>query len=185
MSKIQNYSLIYTLLILGLGMIHISFALIGLVCYASPVILFQKHHDKTFCKKYCPRASLLQKVFSRIGLKRKMPKWLNTQNVKSFFAYYMVSNFFFAIMSTLAVYFGRIEAMDHLRLFMAFESPIALPQILNFDLPMFMIHYSYRVYSMIFSSILIGFVLGFLYAPRTWCVVCPVNTLSVPKALKV
>ncbi len=97
----------------------------------------------------------------------------------------MGANFLFALMSTTAVYFGRILPMDFVRLFMVFKAPFVLPQLLTLNLPTWLIHYSYRIFSMLFSSVLIGFTLGFIYAPRSWCVICPVNTLSVPRSLKI
>lgn len=179
----QTFSFIYTLAIFGLGMIHISWALIGLVCYISPLVLYLKNKDKTWCRSYCPRASLLSTVFENISLHLKAPKWLTSKSVKDFFVIYMGLNFFFASMSTLMVALGRIAPMNHVRLFMAFKAPFTLPQLLDLNLPPFLTHYGYRLYSMMLSSIIIGFVLGFLFAPRSWCVVCPVNTLSMPKKL--
>lgn len=183
MSKIQKYSFIYTLLIFAFSFVHISFALIGLVCYFSPFYLFMKYKDKTFCQKYCPRASLLQVIFSKIGLHKPIPKWLNNQSIKEFMIYYMSANFIFAILSTTMTYFGRMEGMLYIRLFMAIPTYWTLPQLIQFEMPVWLIHYSYRILSMILSSILLGFALGFVYAPRTWCVICPVNTLSVSKKL--
>lgn len=180
----QDLAFMSTIAIFGLGMIHISFALIGILCYISPFVLYLKYKDKTWCQKYCPRASFLNKTLEKISLHLKRPKWLSSKEVKDFFVIYMGINLFFALMSTMGVAFGRIEAMDHVRLFMAFRAPFALPQLLVLNLPEALIHFSYRVYSMLLSSILIGVVLGFLYAPRTWCTICPVNTLSVPKHLK-
>jgi polyferredoxin len=39
-------------------------------------------------------------------------------------------------------------------------------------------HLSFRVYSMMFTTTVIGLLFGFVYKPRTWCMVCPVNTIS-------
>lgn len=185
MSQIQKYSFIFTLSIFALSFIHISFALVGLICYFSPFYLFMKYQDKTFCKKYCPRASLLQTIFSKIGLHKPIPKWMSNENIKEFMIYYMGANFLFAILSTTMIFLGRMQPMAYIRLFMVIPTYIELPQLLTFAIPDYLIHYSYRILSMLLSSILIGFVLGFIYAPRTWCVICPVNTLSVPKRLKV
>jgi hypothetical protein len=84
-------------------------------------------------------------------------------------------------MSTLMVALGRMEALDHVRLFMVFQSPLSWPQWAQWSLPAAVIHGSYRVISMLLSSTLLGLVLGYLYAPRTWCSICPVMTLTSPK----
>lgn len=180
----HRFTFVYSLAVFGLSLIHISFALIGLACYISPVILYLKYKNKTWCQNYCPRAVILSTLFDRFGLHLKSPRWLTTNSIKEFFIYYVSMNFFFASMSTLMVYLGRIQPMLFVRLFMAFEAPFTLPQMLSLNLPVFVLHFSYRVFSMLFSSLLIGLVLGFLYAPRSWCVICPVNTLSVPRKIK-
>jgi hypothetical protein len=179
--NLQDISLLYTIAIFGMSMMHIGFALLGLACYAGAVGFYLVKRDKTWCTKICPRASFLSKTLSKISLHKKMPKHLTHQNVKSFFVWYMGLNFFFATMSTIMVALGRMDGLLHVRLFMAFQAPFTLPQLLSISLPEFLTHFSYRIYSMTLSSTLIGLVLGVLYAPRTWCAVCPVNTLSVVK----
>lgn len=180
----QKYFFLYTIAIFALGMINITFALMGLACYIGPIILFLKHKDKTWCQYYCPRALFLTKVLSKISFHLKAPQGFTSNNLKEFFVTYMSLNLFLASMSTLMVYLGRIQPMPYVRLFMVFKAPYPLPQLFAWNLPDYLIHASYRVYSMMFSSVLIGLALGILFAPRTWCVICPVNTLSVPKHLK-
>lgn len=180
----QDLTFMITLGILGASFIHISFALIGLLCYLGPIYLYLRHHDKTWCQKYCPRASFLSKGLNKISLHLKQPLWLKSKDIKTFFVVYVGLNFLFATMSTLAVATGKIEPLDHVRLFMFYKVPLVLPQLIDIDLPMFIIHFSYRILSMLSSTLIIGCGLGFLYAPRIWCTICPVNTLSVPKKLK-
>lgn len=177
----QSFSFIYTLAIFGLAMINISFALIGLLCYLSPLYLYLKHRNKTWCQVYCPRASFLNRLLDHFSLRLKRPDWLTSKTIKTFFIVYMGSNLFFAMMSTIMVALGRIAPMLYVRLFMVFRAPFILPQYMELGYPEFILHFSYRMYSMMLSSILIGIVLGILYAPRAWCAICPVNTLSVPK----
>lgn len=179
--RIINYSFVYTILIFGLGMINISFTLIGILCYISPLVLYIRYRNKKWCQTYCPRASFLTVTLQKISLKLKKPNWLTSHSVKTFFVYYMLLNLLFALMSTTAVALNKIEPMNYVRLFMIFKAPFTLIQLIDFSLPAFIIHFSYRLYSMILSTTLIGLVLGLLYTPRTWCMVCPVNTLSTVK----
>lgn len=77
------------------------------------------------------------------------------------------------------VFKGRINAMETVRFMIAFQLPWNMPQLLNINfIPSWAIHLSFRVYSMMFTTTVIGLLLGFLYKPRTWCTVCPVNTIS-------
>lgn len=183
-TNLQDRTFILTILIFLLGMIHISLALIGLLCYLGPLVTYLKTRDKTWCRELCPRAGFLTKSLKHISLGLMPPKWLSGQSVKDFFVTYIGLNLVFATMSTLMVALGRIAPMPYIRLFMVFRAPFILPQLVIWPLPDFLIHLSYRVYSMLLSSLLIGLVLGVLFRPRTWCSICPVNTLSTPKLKK-
>ena len=180
MKNIPDRLALITIGIFLVSMIHISLGLVGLLCYLSPLISYLRHRDKRWCQRYCPRASFLTLLLSRISRHRKPPANLTQMRVKRGLLIYMGANLFFASMSTLIVALGRLEPLDHLRLFMIFQSPIAWPQLLEWALPDFVIHGSYRVISMLFSSTFLGVVLGYLYMPRTWCSVCPVMTLTTP-----
>jgi len=82
-------------------------------------------------------------------------------------------------MSTLMVFKGRMDAMERVRFMIAFQLPWEMPQLINItSLPNWAVHLSFRVYSMMFTTTVIGLILGLLYKPRTWCMVCPVNTIS-------
>jgi len=45
-------------------------------------------------------------------------------------------------------------------------------------MPDWAVHLGFRVYSMMFTTIIIGLLLGYLYRARTWCGICPMGTLS-------
>ena len=72
----------------------------------------------------------------------------------------------------------RIPPMDYVRFLMAFPIPIELPQLLQINLPDALIHLSYRIFSVMFTSTVIGLTMGFLFRPRSWCGICPVQTLT-------
>jgi len=45
-------------------------------------------------------------------------------------------------------------------------------------LPDWVVHLGFRVYSMMFTTTIIGLLLGYLYRARTWCAICPMGALS-------
>ena len=72
-----------------------------------------------------------------------------------------------------------MEAMEKVRFMIAFQLPWNMPQLLNISsIPDWAVHLSFRIYSMMFTTTVIGLVLGLLYSPRIWCTICPVNTIS-------
>ena len=76
---------------------------------------------------------------------------------------------------------GKIAPIDRVRFLVIFTIPIEIPQLLPIDLPNAIIHLGFRAYSMMFTSTVVGLVLGVLYTPRSWCGICPINTLTKPK----
>lgn len=164
-----------------LGFVHITFSLLGMICMILPFILFFRTNDKVWCKRYCPRASLFVKALSKVSLSRKLPKGLTSQDAKRIVLVYFGINLFFATMSTIMVSIGRIAPIDYLRFLIAFPVPFEMPQLITLTVPDTLLHLSYRIYSMMMTSTAIGFLLGFLYMPRTWCVICPIQTLTTVK----
>jgi hypothetical protein len=179
--EFENYQdslFVITLLFFLVGMIHISLAMVGALCFIIPFVQYKKYKQQVWCKYYCPRAGLFSMLLSKISLKRKMPKWMTGQKIKKIVLVYFTINVFFATMSTLMVSLGRMPEMDYVRFLIVFRAPFTLPQMLDFYVPTGMIHLGYRLYSIMFTSTTIGLILGFLYVPKAWCVICPVRTLT-------
>ena len=170
---------IVTILFFILGFFNIIFAWLGFACMIIPFILLVKDGKKTWCQNYCPRASLFTVLFkNKSGQGIVAPRWLKSPKAKEFLLYYFGFNFFILFMSTLMVFMGRMEAMEKIRFMIAFQLPWNMPQLLNIStMPNWVVHLSFRVYSMMFTTTVMGMVLGFIYRPRTWCTICPVNTI--------
>jgi len=181
MKRWKDWLFLGTLLFFGLSLINISFALVGVICMVLPFMMRLTARDKLWCKGYCPRASLFSKVLKPISLGIKAPDWLYTDKTKQLVLRLFCINLFFASMSTMMVFFGRIEPMNYVRFLMAFVVPIQLPQFITLNLPPFIIHFSYRIFSIMFTSSIIGIIIGILYRPRSWCAICPVQTLTTVK----
>ena len=173
-----------TLLFFALGFIHISLSLLGLICFILPFIQYIKYKEKVWCKYYCPRAGYFNFFLSKISLGLKPIKLLRGKNFKKGVITYFAINIFFVIMSTIMVSLGKIAPIEQIRFLIIFGLPIKLPQLLNIEVLPNLLHLSYRVYSMMFTSIVIGTILGILYKPRFWCGICPINTLTSKNAKK-
>lgn len=168
------------LLFFGLGLFNMMFAYLGFICMALPFILLAKNKQKTWCQRYCPRAELFNVLFRGRSLTGKAaPAFLTGPTArKVFFAYFMI-NFMILLLSTVMVGIGRVEALTDLRFLMAFRLPFSPPQVLlASDVPSWLLHMPYRIYSMMMTTTVIGLLLGWIYKPRTWCTICPVGTAS-------
>lgn len=181
MKNIQNQLFWITIIFFGVGMIHITFSIIGILCFTIPFILYFKYRKKLWCTSICPRAGYFNKVITKINIGLKPPRLFSKIGFKKAVVIYFGINLFFVTMSTIMVSLGRINPIEQVRFLIAFSLPIQLPQLLEISIGEPFIHLGYRLYSMMFTSVIIGSVLGIIYKPRTWCSICPVNTLTTKK----
>lgn len=164
----------------GLGFINILFAWLGFACLILPFVLLAKNKRKTWCQGYCPRASLFEVLFRKRSLTGKAaPNWLVRGKAKWFVLVYFGFNLFVLTLSTVMVSFGRRAPIDKIRFLIAFKLPWNIPQLFDFGVfPNWTVHLSFRIYSMMLTTTVLGLLLAWIFRPRTWCTVCPVNTIS-------
>lgn len=172
----QQLLFLFMLLFFGLAFVNIVFSLLGLVCFILPFIMLHNYKKNVWCQSYCPRGSFLSVFLSKISLNRKPSKWFIVNGKKAFLIYICIS-MFFAIMSTIMVYLGRINPIDYVKFIIVFRAPFNLPQLLNLTVNPTLLHFSYRIYSIMFSSTIIAIIIGIIYYPRTWCTVCPMKQI--------
>jgi hypothetical protein len=175
-----NKLYLVTLLFFTLGFFNIVFGWMGFACMIIPFIMLAKNRRKSWCQGYCPRMNLFTRMFQGRSLTGKAaPKWLTSGKFKWFVLAYFSINMIILFMSTLMVSFGRVDAIEKVRFLLAFQIPWDIPQLLNIEnIPNWAVHLSFRMYSMMFTTTVIGMVLGWIYKPRTWCTICPINTIS-------
>jgi hypothetical protein len=176
--NMQSSLFVVTILFFLIGMIHISFATVGLLCFGVPLYLYLKYKEKVWCKHICPRAGFFTKVLSKINIGLKPPQFLAGAEFRKAVVIYFAINLFFVTMSTIMVSIGRLEPIEMVRFMIVYSIPLKLPQLLDLNVSDNLVHLGYRAYSMMFTSTFIGVILGVLYKPRTWCRICPVNTLT-------
>ena len=173
-----DYLFIVTLLFFMLGMVNIVFSWLGVICALLPFVILKRTGKKLWCQRYCPRAHLLTKILGKISLNLKIPKTFKDGSGKRFLLTYFCINMVMASMSTASVLFGGAPPMAYVRFLMFFKAPFILPQLITLPLSPAILHMSYRLYSIMFTSTILGLILGVLFKPRTWCTVCPIQTLT-------
>lgn len=169
-----------TIIFFALGFFNILFAWLGFVCMVFPFVLLIKHRKKIWCQNYCPRVKLFGALFSNRSLTGKAgPAWLTRGKVKWYVMGYFVLNLIVLIMSTIMVLNGKVEPIENVRFLFAFKLPWNMPDLLELNgFPGWSVHLAFRVYSMMLTTTVMGFVLAWVFKPRTWCTVCPINTTS-------
>ncbi len=161
-----------------LPFINIYFAFLALLCMGIPFYLLFKNNKNKWCSGICPRADYLS-LFRVFSFGKKAPDWLLGDKFKRNLLMYFCFNLIFITMSSFMVYSGNMAPIDKVRLFIAFQLPWNMPQLLtlSIDSPV-LLHLAFRFYSLMLSSTILGSFLATVYKPRTWCVICPVKTLS-------
>ena len=168
---------IITLLYVALGFISILFGLTAVACMAIPFILLSVYRRKVWCYHYCPRASLTQKFGKPQKQWKKLPAMFTDGFLRKLLLWYFGLNLLFITGSTIQIAMGRMQSMPYIRLFIAI--PLwSLPQLIPIAGPDWLIHLSYRLYSMMLSSTILGLIFARIWRPRAWCAVCPVGNLS-------
>lgn len=181
----SNITFIFTILFFALGLFNLLFAYLGFICMLLPFLFLIRDKRKSWCQKYCPRANFYEVLFRGHSLTgRAAPQFLTGKRARKIMLVYFLVNLFMLTMSTIMVSVGRVDAMTHLRFLIAFQLPFTVPQLIGMpDLPAWLLHLPFRIYSMMMTTTIIGLVLGWFYLPRTWCTICPIGTLS-DKTLK-
>lgn len=178
--KNNKYLYLITLFFFAIGFVNIHFALLGLLCMFIPLILLVKENKKTWCQGYCPRANL----YSTCGKitkehSRKTPVFFIKGNMKWIMLTYFGISLFIITMSTFRVSSGMMPPMKMLRFLIFIPISAELPQIMELgNIVPWLTHLSYRFYSMMMTTTVIGLVLAIVYKPRTWCTICPIATVS-------
>lgn len=178
--KNHKYLYLITLSFFGLSFVNIHFAILGVICMTIPMVLLQPDKKKTWCQGYCPRSNL----YMTLGKKRKKkgkvtPMSFIKGNVKNVVLIYFGISLMIALMSTLQVALGNMAPMLIPRFLIILPIPVAFPQLITLSgIPVWITHFAFRMFSMMMTTTLIGLSLSYLYKPRTWCTICPVNTIS-------
>ena len=174
-----DYLWVLTALYLALGFFNILFAWLGLLCFFIPLIMASTFGTKSYCKKYCGRGQLFALLGGRFGLSRKrdIPKWMKSKWFRYGFLVFFFAMFFLMLWNTYLVFAGVRGLGQAITLLWTFKLPwhwayhgtIFAPWVAQF---------AFGFYSIMLTSTLIGVIVMVLFKPRTWCVFCPMGTMT-------
>lgn len=173
-----DYLWIVTPIYLGLGFFNILFAWIGLIFFFLPLLIAIFGKSKSYCNRYCDRGQFLGLVGGSLKVSRNKPTppWLKSKGFRYGFLVFFFAMFFNMLWSTYLVFAASRELGMAVKLFWTFKVPWAwaypvsvIPWIAQF---------AFGFYSLMLTSTLIGLIAMMLYKPRTWCVFCPMGTMT-------
>jgi len=172
-----DYLWIFSLVYLFLGFFNILFAYIGLLCFTVPLMIAIIRGDKSYCNKYCGRGQLFTILGDKLGisLKKDPPKFLRSSIFRYGFLVFFLSMFFMMIYSTYLVFAGA-PLKQAVTLLWLFKLPWNWSDV-SF-VPAVVAQFAFGFYSVMLTSTVLGLVTMIIFKPRTWCVYCPMGTMT-------
>ena len=175
--KWYNYLWIVELLYLILSVCNILFAWFGVIFFAAPLLIAIIGGNKAYCNKYCGRGQLIGILGSKLKLSRNVepPKFLRSVWFRYVFLAFFMTMFGLMIFSTYKVFAGA-PLKETVTLLWVFKLPwnwanvsMVSPWIAQF---------AFGFFGVMLTSTVLGLVTMVLFRPRSWCVYCPMGTMT-------
>lgn len=172
-----DYLWIFSSVYLCLGFFNILFAWLGLICFITPLMIAVLRGNKAYCNKYCGRGQLFEILGERLGLSRKSapPKFLPSNWFRYGFLAFFMTMFGIMLYSTYLVFAGT-TLKEVVTMLWVFKLPwnwvntsFVHPGVAQF---------AFGFYSVMLTSTVIGLITMALFMPRSWCVYCPMGTMT-------
>lgn len=172
-----DYLWIASSIYLLLGLFNILFAWLGLICFMVPLIIAVFGGSKTYCNKYCGRGQLFELLGGQFGLSRKKapPKFLRSKWFRYGFLTFFMLMFLLMIWNTYLVFSGA-SLKEAVTLLWVFKVPWQWTNT-SFVAPG-VAQFAFGFYSVMLTSTVLGLFTMILYKPRSWCVYCPMGTMT-------
>ena len=174
-----DYLWVASLAYLLLGFFNILFAWLGLLCFFIPLALAVSGHGKAYCNRYCGRGQLFGLLGGGLGLSRKrdVPRWMKSKAFRYGFLVFFFVMFFQMLGVTVLVFAGARDLGQAVTLLWTFKLPwhwayhgtLLHPGVAQF---------AFGFYSVMLTSTVLGLITMVLFKPRSWCVYCPMGTMT-------
>ena len=177
--KWYDYLWIFSAIYLILGFVNILFAWLGLLCFFIPLLISIFGGSKAYCNRYCGRGQLFSLLGGRFGLSRKkdIPRWMRSKPFRYGFLVFFFVMFFQMLFVTGLVFAGTRELSEVVTLLWT----IKLPWHWAYHGTLFstgVAQFAFGFYSVMLTSTVLGLLTMVLFKPRSWCVYCPMGTMT-------
>lgn len=176
--KIKDYMWVISALYLTLGFFNILFAWLGLICFFVPLLLSIFGKGKVYCNEYCGRGQLFDKLGKNLKLSRHkpIPYFIKSKWFRYGFLAFFMTMFGNMIYVTYLVFNNAKQMKEVVTLLWTFKLPwqwAAVP-----DITPWVSQFAFGFYSVMLTSTVLGIITMLLYKPRSWCVYCPMGTMT-------
>lgn len=172
-----DYLWIASAIYLVLGLFNILFAWLGLICFIIPLLIAFIKGNKSYCNSYCGRGQLFELLGGQLGfsLKKAPPHFLRTKWFRYGFLTFFMGMFFMMIYATYLVFAGA-TLQEAVTLLWVFKLPWDWVNT-SFVTP-WAAQFAFGFYGVMLTSTVLGLLTMLLFKPRSWCVYCPMGTMT-------
>lgn len=176
--KWYDYLWITSTLYLILGFFNILFAWIGLLCFFIPLIISIVKGNKSYCNKYCGRGQLFDILGSKLKLsmKKDCPSFIRSKLFRYGFLIFFLTMFINMLFTTYLVFADTKDLAQFVTVFWTFKLPWQFAY--HGAMSAWIAQFAFGFYSVMLTSTILGLITMIFFKPRTWCVYCPMGTMT-------
>ncbi|MCC0784329.1 4Fe-4S binding protein [Clostridioides sp. ES-S-0108-01] len=174
-----DYLWIFSSIYLILGFVNIIFAWIGLICFFVPLIISIVKGNKAYCNKYCGRGQLFNLLGNKLKLSRNkdIPKFIRSKWFRYGFLTFFMVMFANMLFSTYLVFEGSRGFKEVVTLLWTIKMPWQWAYHGTLVSP-WVVQFAFGFYSVMLTSTVLGLITMILFKPRSWCIYCPMGTMT-------
>ncbi|SCP94769.1 4Fe-4S binding protein [Anaerobium acetethylicum] len=175
----NDYIWIMSAVYMILGFVNIMFAWLGLICFLVPLGISLVKGKKSYCNHFCGRGQMFDVLGNKLKLSRQkdIPAFLRSNWFRYGFLTFFMIMFANMVFMTYLVFAGSGSLKEVVTLIWTIKMPwdwayngaASSPWIAQF---------AFGFYGMMLTSTVLGLVTMALYKPRSWCVYCPMGTMT-------
>lgn len=175
--KWYDYLWIAELLYLTLGLCNILFAWLGMLFFTIPLLVAVIGGSKAYCNRYCGRGQLFGLLGSKWKLSRNVqpPSFLRSYWFRYGFLAFFMTMFGMMLYNTYKVFAGA-PLKETVTLLWMFKLPWHWAEV-SMVSP-WIAQFAFGFFSVMLTSTVLGFTTMVLFRPRSWCVYCPMGTMT-------
>lgn len=173
-----DYFYLVSLTYFILGFFNILSAWFGVITFMVPMIMAFVGLDKFFCNHICGRGQLFHLLGKehKFSLNKPLPRFIISKKFRYGFLIFFSITFSTMIYKTYLVASGAKDLQEIVTLFWGFHFPWDFAYYSSVE--PWVAQFAFGLYSVMFTSFLLGIIFMLIFRPRSWCVICPMGTMS-------
>jgi polyferredoxin len=162
---------------LVLGLFNVLFSWLGMAFFLVPLLVAIIGGNKAYCKGYCGRGQLFGLLGGKLKLSRNSapPKYLRSAWFRYGFLAFFLAMFGLMIFGAYKVFAGA-PLKQAVTLLWVFKLPWRWPDVSAVS--PWAAQFAFGFFGVMLTSAVLGIVAMVLFRPRSWCVFCPMGTMT-------